>query len=136
MRLFQAITRIKRKSDNRKCSFVALCRKEATRTPDPYVPNVVRYQLRYFPPSFAQALLKRGKVMDIFSLREILLLLFYQHVNHDFRLHGVVGKQQYAAASLECVSCLSHYCNFYIFAFSRGYCAATNLYTHARIVYL
>ena len=25
------------------------CRKEATRTPDPYVPNVVRYQLRYFP---------------------------------------------------------------------------------------
>ena len=28
----------------------ACCRrKEATRTPDPYVPNVVRYQLRYFP---------------------------------------------------------------------------------------
>ena len=25
------------------------CRKEATRTPDPYVPNVVRYQLRYIP---------------------------------------------------------------------------------------
>ena len=24
-------------------------RKEATRTPDPYVPNVVRYQLRYIP---------------------------------------------------------------------------------------
>ena len=34
--------------------FVSECyprfrRKEATRTPDPYVPNVVRYQLRYFP---------------------------------------------------------------------------------------
>ena len=28
-------------------------RKEATRTPDPYVPNVVRYQLRYFPIVFA-----------------------------------------------------------------------------------
>lgn len=28
---------------------LALSRKEATRTPDPYVPNVVRYQLRYFP---------------------------------------------------------------------------------------
>ena len=28
---------------------VAFSRKEATRTPDPYVPNVVRYQLRYFP---------------------------------------------------------------------------------------
>ena len=25
------------------------CRDEATRTPDPYVPNVVRYQLRYIP---------------------------------------------------------------------------------------
>ena|GEM_PF-1788234 len=25
-----------------------LCREEATRTPDPHVPNVVRYQLRYF----------------------------------------------------------------------------------------
>ena len=29
----------------------SLCvgRDEATRTPDPYVPNVVRYQLRYIP---------------------------------------------------------------------------------------
>ena len=26
-------------------------REEATRTPDPYVPNVVRYQLRYFSDS-------------------------------------------------------------------------------------
>ena len=29
-----------------------LCRNEATRTPDPYVPNVVRYQLRYIPSLF------------------------------------------------------------------------------------
>ena len=29
------------------------CRKEAIRTPDPYVPNVVRYQLRYFPISWS-----------------------------------------------------------------------------------
>ena len=28
------------------------CRNEATRTPDPYVPNVVRYQLRYIPIAF------------------------------------------------------------------------------------
>ena len=28
---------------------LALGRDEATRTPDPYVPNVVRYQLRYIP---------------------------------------------------------------------------------------
>ena len=27
----------------------SICRDEATRTPDPYVPNVVRYQLRYIP---------------------------------------------------------------------------------------
>ena len=27
----------------------SLSRDEATRTPDPYVPNVVRYQLRYIP---------------------------------------------------------------------------------------
>ena len=30
-----------------------LCRNEATRTPDPYVPNVVRYQLRYIPIQFS-----------------------------------------------------------------------------------
>ena len=38
-----------RKSDRRISSFVAFGRDEATRTPDPYVPNVVRYQLRYIP---------------------------------------------------------------------------------------
>ena len=27
-------------------------REEATRTPDPHVPNVVRYQLRYFSNAF------------------------------------------------------------------------------------
>ena len=30
-------------------AFVCFGRNEATRTPDPYVPNVVRYQLRYIP---------------------------------------------------------------------------------------
>ncbi len=30
-------------------------RDEATRTPDPYVPNVVRYQLRYIPLAFSKA---------------------------------------------------------------------------------
>ena len=28
---------------------ICVSRDEATRTPDPYVPNVVRYQLRYIP---------------------------------------------------------------------------------------
>ena len=32
-----------------------LSRDEATRTPDPYVPNVVRYQLRYIPNDFAKS---------------------------------------------------------------------------------
>ena len=30
-------------------SLLLCSRDEATRTPDPYVPNVVRYQLRYIP---------------------------------------------------------------------------------------
>ena len=34
--------------------FFLHCRKEATRTPDPYVPNVVRYQLRYIPFLFCE----------------------------------------------------------------------------------
>ena len=46
---YQQVTKKKNKSDNRNYSIVALCRDEATRTPDPYVPNVVRYQLRYIP---------------------------------------------------------------------------------------
>ena len=33
-------------------SSAAFCRDEATRTPDPYVPNVVRYQLRYIPIAY------------------------------------------------------------------------------------
>ena len=37
------------KNDTRFASSITLCRNEATRTPDPYVPNVVRYQLRYIP---------------------------------------------------------------------------------------
>lgn len=32
-----------------KSSAISLCRGEATRTPDLYVPNVARYQLRYTP---------------------------------------------------------------------------------------
>ncbi len=42
-----------------------LCRNEATRTPDPYVPNVVRYQLRYIPICFCGA-----NVGQIFQLRK------------------------------------------------------------------
>ena len=43
----------KKQADIRQASslFGYNCRDEATRTPDPYVPNVVRYQLRYIPIS-------------------------------------------------------------------------------------
>ena len=41
-------------------------REEVTRTPDPYVPNVVRYQLRYF--SKCRAFLRLFLHAKIFSL--------------------------------------------------------------------
>ena len=70
-------------------------RKEATRTPDPYVPNVVRYQLRYFPIGF---LFVGAKVGIFFGLTKC-LLLFHQHMHDDFCILGVVGNQKEAAAS-------------------------------------
>ena len=45
-------------------------RDEATRTPDPYVPNVVRYQLRYIPMAFEKP---AAKVLQIFELRAFLM---------------------------------------------------------------
>ena len=42
------------KGDKQFSLLVAFCRNEATRTPDPYVPNVVRYQLRYIPNADAK----------------------------------------------------------------------------------
>ena len=44
-------------------------REEATRTPDPYVPNVVRYQLRYFPNNMRIFAFAGAKVRIIFELR-------------------------------------------------------------------
>ena len=38
------------------------CRNEATRTPDPYVPNVVRYQLRYIPIPFSKSGATRNRM--------------------------------------------------------------------------
>lgn len=50
--IYSGLQRWKRKSDKQFSLLVAFCRNEATRTPDPYVPNVVRYQLRYIPIAF------------------------------------------------------------------------------------
>ena len=45
------------------------CRDDVTRTRDSYVPNVVRYQLRYIPLLFAYPLLKRyAKVVISFDM--------------------------------------------------------------------
>ena len=38
-----------KKRQVRKIPPAPFCRDEAIRTPDPYVPNVVRYHLRYIP---------------------------------------------------------------------------------------
>ena len=39
-------------------------RDEATRTPDPYVPNVVRYQLRYIPMLFRKRVQRYTKFLN------------------------------------------------------------------------
>ena len=63
--------------------FAALCRDEATRTPDPYVPNVVRYQLRYIPFLFCSMTEKRVQRygfflnhIHIFKKNSVLLVQF------------------------------------------------------------
>ena len=44
-------------------------RDDQTRTGDPYVPNVVRYQLRYIPLALEKP---AAKVLQIFELRAVL----------------------------------------------------------------
>ena len=51
---------------------ICVSRDEATRTPDPYVPNVVRYQLRYIPiPRMPKRnpYLAAAKVLYFFEIR-------------------------------------------------------------------
>ncbi len=52
------------------------CRNEATRTPDPYVPNVVRYQLRYIPPLIYNA--KIYQKMQTKKFLKIFIKIFAQ----------------------------------------------------------
>ena len=56
------------------------CRNEATRTPDPYVPNVVRYQLRYIPISFGCLSITGAKVM-LFLICAKYFLIFLRCYN-------------------------------------------------------
>ncbi len=54
-----------------------LRRKEATRTPDPYVPNVVRYQLRYFPKLVYGSGVTRNRTGDTRIFSPLLYQLSY-----------------------------------------------------------
>ena len=47
-----------------------ICRDEATRTPDPYVPNVVRYQLRYYPNAFVKQCKDTPKMYKTLQINE------------------------------------------------------------------
>ena len=54
------------------------CREEATRTPDPYVPNVVRYQLRYFSFTLFTSIICWRKFSRLFSKAGAKVLLFFE----------------------------------------------------------
>ena len=87
------------KSGNRMSPITALCRDEATRTPDPYVPNVVRYQLRYIPSLQSIFGKSTAKVVHFFEIRArkaqnfkilaILLLELYELVAARYILAGL-----------------------------------------------
>ena len=49
-------------------SSLSVGRNEATRTPDPYVPNVVRYQLRYIPIAYPLSGICGCKDKDLFLI--------------------------------------------------------------------
>ena len=53
------------------------CRNEATRTPDPYVPNVARYQLRYIPIPFSKSGATRNRTGDTRIFSPLLYQLSY-----------------------------------------------------------
>ena len=73
-------------------------REEVTRTPDPYVPNVVRYQLRYFSV-FASILQKRVQKYCFFLIYANYFALFLRKV----RFPGLIGSV-FAIISRTCAS--------------------------------
>ena len=73
-------------------------REEVTRTPDPYVPNVVRYQLRYFSV-FASILQKRVQQYCFFLIYAHYFALFLRKV----RFPGLIGSV-FAIISRTCAS--------------------------------
>ena len=78
-------------------------REEATRTPDPYVPNVVRYQLRYFSDSlFTKA---GAKVLLFFDIRKF-FTIYFALFRLKVRLPGFIGSP-FAIISRTCASVTS-----------------------------
>ena len=59
-------------------------RNEATRTPDPYVPNVVRYQLRYIPISYRCLSITGAKVV-LFSICAKYFRVFFMNIANEHR---------------------------------------------------
>ena len=80
---------IKEKKVTKRISFqLPSCRDEATRTPDPYVPNVVRYQLRYIPLSnhqtdrkYTEKLPTMYKRSQQFAVNDIFFLFLRADIN-------------------------------------------------------
>ena len=81
-------------------------RNEATRTPDPYVPNVVRYQLRYIPIAYPLSGICGCKDKDLFLILKAKRAFFHsegkksQNPQSFFRI----------AAALFPVSCSTFSC--------------------------
>ena len=55
----------------------SFCREEVTRTPDPYVPNVVRYQLRYFSLTFVRFDYLLAQIFSSFSRKRVQKYCFF-----------------------------------------------------------
>ena len=65
-------------------------REEVTRTPDPYVPNVVRYQLRYFS-IFAPIISKAAaKLLLFFDIRKF-FCNYFEFFRLKVRFPGFMG---------------------------------------------
>ena len=58
-------------------SSLSVGRNEATRTPDPYVPNVVRYQLRYIPIAYPLSGICGCKDKDLFLILKVKRAFFH-----------------------------------------------------------
>ena len=84
-------------------------REEVTRTPDPYVPNVVRYQLRYFSLTLFASIICWRKFSRILQKRVQKYCFFLIYANYfalflrKVRFPGLIGSV-FAIISRTCAS--------------------------------